>query len=113
MREAVLMSRPLAMAGKALLLVAALPLAALAALVSAVLDLREERTPDEVATCLRNVLHGGGGEWDWDDFTSVPIADPRLEEIRRRALAVEMPPTEAALSVLHGLLAEAERLTSA
>lgn len=88
-------------------------LAAVVAVVSAVLRLREERTPDEVATYLRNFVHGGGGEWDWDEFISLPIADPRLEDIRQRALAVELPPTEAGLSVLLALLTEAERLASA
>jgi len=39
-------------------------------------------------------LAGTGGPWDWDDFISVPIADPALERLRRRCaqLDVEFPP---------------------
>jgi hypothetical protein len=35
-----------------------------------------KRTAAEVATYLRDFIDGTGDEWDWDDFESVPIADP-------------------------------------
>jgi len=41
-------------------------------------------TPEQFAHELERHLHGTGGPWDWDDTTSVAIADPRLEEVRLR-----------------------------
>ncbi len=49
------------------------------------------RTPREVAQYIRNLINDEGGEWDWDDFESVPIADPELDRIRREA-ALAGPP---------------------
>jgi hypothetical protein len=91
---------------KVALVVVLLPIAALAVLFGSA----EKRKPSEVASYLRNFINGDGGEWDWDDFTSVPIADPLLESIRRRAAAVELPVTERGAATLRGLLAEVERL---
>jgi hypothetical protein len=50
----------------------------------------------EVAEILQNFLDGTGGEWVWDDFTSVmPFEDPYLEKIRARCILIdrEFPPT--------------------
>ena len=55
-----------------LLGVVAVPLAALAALVSWVFGLKAKLSASEVATYLRDFIGDGGGAWDWDDFTSVP-----------------------------------------
>jgi len=104
------MKHPFATAGKVLLVIAAIPVAAFAALLTGLFGLKEKRTASEVATYLRDFVDGGGGEWNWDDFTSVPIADSRLEDIRKRAAAVDLPPTEEGIIALRGLLAEAERL---
>ncbi len=41
-------------------------------------------TPEQFADELERHLLGTGGPWDWDDTTSVAIADPRLEEVRSR-----------------------------
>ena len=43
------------------------------------------RSADEVARILREVIDGSGGEWDFDDLISNPLADPRLEAIRHQA----------------------------
>jgi len=40
------------------------------------------RTRDEVADYIENFLNGNGGPWDWDDFTSVRIDDPELDQVR-------------------------------
>ena len=106
------MKHPFATAGKALLVIAAIPVAAVVAMLAGVFGLKEKRTGAEVATYLRGFVDRGGGEWDWDDFTSVPISDPRLEDIRKRAAAVNLPPTEEGIAALRGLLAEAERLAT-
>jgi hypothetical protein len=44
-------------------------------------------TKAEVADIIERFLNGGGGEWDWDDFLSIPIADSELDEVRQRCNA--------------------------
>ena len=41
-------------------------------------------TPEQFADELEKHVLGTEGEWDWDDTTSIAIADERLERIRRR-----------------------------
>ena len=43
-------------------------------------------------------------EWAWDDFESVPIADPFPESIRQRA--IPMGPPNPNIQGIGGLLAE-------
>ncbi len=81
----------------------ALPLALVAQLFSAKGTI--DRTPDEVAGFIKDFLDGRGGEWDWDEFESVPIADPELEAIRRRATTPGVD--------LREVLMEAQRLVAA
>ncbi|WP_214648344.1 hypothetical protein, partial [Sphingobium yanoikuyae] len=47
---------------------------------------------------ISGFLAGTGGKWDWDDFTSCALRDARMESIRRRALAVDLPLDEEGLS---------------
>lgn len=54
------------------------------ALFIAALPLKRKVTPEQFADELERHLLGTGGPWDWDDTTSVAIADPRLEEVRSR-----------------------------
>ena len=63
----------------------------------------------DVVTYLRDFIDGTSGDWDWDDFTSVPIADPALESVRERAAAIN-PTTLEAVAILRDLLSEAEDL---
>ena len=95
---------------KILLVVFTIPLAAIVGLFSWVFGAKEKLSAAEVATYLRNFIEGGGDVWDWDDFTSVPIFDPQLEDIRRRAAAVTLPNNGEAMIILQGLLVEAEHL---
>ena len=55
-----------------------------------------DMTREEVATTIENFLDGLGERWDWDDFISFPITDPRLDEIRERCnrLSEEFPAAE-------------------
>lgn len=46
------------------------------------------RTKTEVKEYIDNFICGSGGSWDWDDFISIPIENPDLEQIRLRCLAV-------------------------
>jgi hypothetical protein len=54
----------------------------------------EGRTPADVAGFIRDLIDGTGGEWDWDEFECVPIADLFLESIRRRAIPMGPPQTD-------------------
>ena len=110
MREARPMPRAFSIPLKVLLVIVAMPLAALAALVSSIFGLKAKLSASEVATYLRDFIHGGGEAWDWDNFTSVPISDPRLDDIRRRAVAIDIPVTEEGSAILRELLVEAEDL---
>lgn len=88
------------------------PIAILAALLAAPFARTRstDRTPGEVAGYIRDFIEGTGGEWDWDDFISVPIADPALDAIRLGAGAVPLPVTSEGLNQLRQLLARAKAL---
>jgi hypothetical protein len=62
------------------------------------------RSPEEVFGFINDFIEGSGGEWDWDEFESVPIADPQLDAIRRKA--AQMGPPNADLEGLASLLSE-------
>lgn len=61
----------------------AIPLALLAALWPGKKTV--DRSADDVAGFLRDFLENSGGQWDWDEFESVPITDPELENLRKQA----------------------------
>ena len=64
-----------------------------------------DRTPEEVAGFISDFLDGTGGEWDWDEFESIPITDRELEGIRKRAITPGVD--------LGDVLAEAQRIVEA
>ncbi len=60
-----------------------IPLAiVLLTLFAAALPIRRKVTPQQWASELEPHLLGTDGAWDFDDATSVALADPRLEAIR-------------------------------
>ena len=72
----------------------------------------------EVADIIEAFLDGTGGDWDWDDFISFPLADPELDSIRIRCdrLSADFPPTapghytnDAGLEVLRKYVTELRR----
>ena len=69
-----------------------------------------KRTAEEVVDYLEDFINGTGSDWDWDDFVSIPIADPALDTIRERAS--RFPEPEVGLSELKALLQEAKALAS-
>ena len=69
----------------------------------------EDRTAAEVAAYLRDFIGGRGGEWDWDDFESIPITDPDLDRIRQEALMAGPPGPD--MAKLADLLRRAEALS--
>jgi hypothetical protein len=83
-----------------------LPVAAIANLFSS----RTRRSPEYVVKHLSDFIDGSSGPYDWDEFTSVRIADPVLEDIRMRAASIDPRTTHEAESILRGLLAEAQTL---
>jgi hypothetical protein len=54
----------------------------LLALLVAAIPSKRKLTPEQFADKLERHLHGTEGPLDWDDITSVAIADERLERIR-------------------------------
>jgi hypothetical protein len=83
-----------------------LPLALFASLLSA----PSKRTPGEVAGYIRDFIEGTGSEWDWDDFISMPIADPLLEAIRLEARRIPLPVTQLGMMKLEDLFTRAEAI---
>lgn len=73
------------------------------------MKLSRDRSAAEVAKFIREFIEGVGGEWDRDDFESVPITDPELDRIRKGA-AMAGPP-DPDLARLADLLRQAEVLT--
>ena len=41
--------------------------------------------PKEIAQVIRSFVDGTAGPRDWDDFTSIPIGDRKLDAIRKYA----------------------------
>jgi hypothetical protein len=72
---------------------------------------RATLTASQVVKVLDEFLNETGGEWDWDDFTSVPIGnDAQLEQIRIEADMIPLPVNESGLAKLRELLARARAL---
>jgi hypothetical protein len=93
-------------------LVAILPLIVIALLFKLIMlpfEKPSHRSAGEVARYLRDLIDGTGGEWDFDDFASVPLADPRLESIRSRA---EHRGDGGDIADLRVLLVEAEAIAA-
>jgi hypothetical protein len=112
LRETAIMRFKISTVGKIGLVMVAMPFVVIAALLSAIFDLKAKLSADEVAANLRHFIEGSDDDCEWDEFTSVPIANPELEYIRRRAAAVDLSLTAAGLVTLHRLLAEAEHLAN-
>jgi hypothetical protein len=53
-----------------------------AAMLVAALPFKRRVAPEQFADGLERHLLGNEGPWDWDDTTSVAIADERLERLR-------------------------------
>jgi hypothetical protein len=50
----------------------------------AALPIKRKVTPQRWASELEPHLLGTDGPWDWDDATSIALADPKLEVLRRK-----------------------------
>lgn len=63
-----------------------------------------------VVQTIRAFLDGSGGDRDWDDITSCPLRDPRLDDILRRASNVHLPCRREEVAELKALAVEVEQL---
>ncbi len=98
--------------GAALLAPVAIPFALALVLIQWLLGATRsaDLNPTDVARYLSDFLDGSGGEWDWDDFTSLPISDLTLDRIRHEANAVPLPLTPQGEAQLRALLARVRAL---
>ena len=67
-------------------------------------------TAQEVESYLRDFLEGTGGDWEWDDFTSIAITDPTLEDIREEAAFIPLPLDAEGEATLRRLLEQVRTL---
>jgi hypothetical protein len=68
-----------------------------------------DRTPKDVIGFINGLIDGSGGPWDWDEFECVPITDPELDAIRKRAIPAGPPSLD--IEALQKLVAEVRVLT--
>ena len=81
----------------------------LAFLIAAALPRKRKVTPQQFADELEKHLLGTEGKWDWDDVTSVAIADDRLELIRWGLPKFDSLSDEKDREGLRGLIAALRR----
>ena len=63
-----------------------------------------------VVHTVRALLDGTGGDRDWDVFTSCSLRDPQLDNIRMRALKIDLPCGREEIAELELLALEAEQV---
>jgi hypothetical protein len=90
-----------------------LPISVIGALIASLFARPIDRSADEVAAYIRAMLDGSindeDSDFDYDEFSCVPIANPELHSIARRACeAFEQGPDVTA--ILESLLNETEVL---
>ena len=74
---------------------------------------RNRLTPGQVADAIEKHLEGIDGPYDWDDFTSIPIADDHLDAIRLRCTEVGgAPASEGTLKELRDIVAQLRSLAA-
>ena len=79
------------------------------ALAIAALPIKRKVTPQQWASELEPHLLGTDGPWDWDDATSVALADPRLEAIRARLSKFDLLATEERRREFESIIAALKR----
>ena len=87
-----------------------IPIAIIVKLIVAPFEKPIERSPAEVLNHLRDFRDGTGDDYDWDDFVSVPIADPELEVLRASAASLDLPFGAKEFDSLRTLIARAEAI---
>lgn len=87
-----------------------IPIAIVVKLIVAPFERPIECSPEEVLRYLRDFHDGTGEDYDWDAFTSIPIADAELEEVRVTAASLDPPFGTEELSSLRALIARVEAI---
>ncbi|WP_414902534.1 hypothetical protein ACMT1E_04700 [Sphingomonas flavalba] len=72
--------------------------------------MNRHQNAEYVTETISSFLNGSGNDHDWDDFTSCSLPDSRLDGIRRRALAVELPLDDEGRAQLQALLDESRKI---
>jgi hypothetical protein len=72
-----------------------------------------------VIESIRDFLEGTGGEWDWDDFISIPTGFPDLEAAQNFCASISLTHpdpqwycSEAGFNLMRDKLQELERFAS-
>jgi hypothetical protein len=79
------------------------------ALAVAALPIRRKVTPEQWALELEPHLLGTDGTWDWDDATSIALADPRLEAIRCKLSKFDMLTSDQRRKEFESIIAALKR----
>ncbi len=79
------------------------------ALAVAVLPIRRKVSPEQWALELEPHLLGTDGTWDWDDATSIALADPRLEAIRGKLRKFDMLTSDQRRKEFESIIAALKR----
>lgn len=90
----------------------ALPVALLGRVFGILPDTPARLSASEIVLYIDDFLNGRGEPFDWDDFTSIKLADPDLDRIRSRAADVRLPVDRYGRLTLEELLREARALAS-
>ncbi len=88
-----------------------LPLTLMARAIGLLKDTPADLTPADVALYFDDFLNDRGNPFDWDDFTSITLADPALDEIREEATFVPLPLDANGRTTLIGLLERVRALS--
>lgn len=65
-----------------------------------------KRSASEVADFIENHVRGTEGAHDWDDFTSIPIADRRLNAMRLRCVELDDKSPQARFAELRKMVVD-------
>jgi len=103
-------SLPRNLAGVAIAVIA-IPIAIIVKLIVSPFEKPIKRSPSEVLNYLRGFHDGTGDDYDWDDFTNIPIANAELEDIRAAAASLNLPMGAEELDGLQMLIAKVEAIT--
>jgi hypothetical protein len=82
---------------------------AAAALTVAALPIKRKVTPQQWARDLEPHLLGTEGPWDWDDATSITLADPELERLRCKLHKFDVMPTDDRRKEFENIIAALKR----
>ena len=75
----------------------------------AALPIKRKVTPEQWAVELEPHLLGTDGAWDWDDATSITLANPKLERLRSKLHKFDTLPTDERRKEFERIIAALKR----